>query len=276
MQKIVVAGAPWIRARRLLILVGMSAVVIGGGVLTGVAHALTVSRVEVVGDTTQFYVDGCHGVSGASLKLPEGTRRIAPLDPAPGATLRHDGRDVAEVTKVELARRGGMPTALFAARPLLPCSREVPSEPEYCGEGILCPHQPPPRMTPEPPAFRLNQVRVEVKAFIHGDFQVYARLPGSGANVVRPRRLALTADGAVYLTDLQWASWGGRTATGTGRLYVNSCDPFCAAERFESRRARVELARPEFFGERYHYTRLSIKVLGSAIAGFHPSRFRKL
>lgn len=232
-----------------------------------------------MGDTTHFDVDGCHSVSGASIRLPEGTQRIEPVDPAPGSELRHGGKPVAEVTKVDFARRGGQPFAFFTARPLLECSHEVPSKPRYCGregEEVLCPRQPPPTVTPEPPTIRLGPVKVEVRAFVHGDFPVWVRMPGSGANEMRPGRLPLTADGAVFLLGLHWTRWGGRTAAATGRLYVNTCDPFCAAEQFEMRQARIQFRRPSYFGERYHYTRLKIKVLGGAIPGFHPSRFRRL
>jgi hypothetical protein len=244
--------------------------------LDGEAKALTVTRSEVVSGTTQFFVDGCHGVSGASLQLPIGTQRIEPVDPKPGTELQHNGRDVAEVTKVELGMRAHRPTALFRARPLQACSHEVPSEPEYCGEGILCPYQPPPQMTPEPPIIRLNPIRVEVKALIHGDFQVYVSPPGFGGAQVKPMRLPLTADGAVYFLGLHWHSWGGRSASATGTLYVNTCEPFCAAERFESRRARITVSRPVLSGERYKYTRLAIRVIGHSIPGFRPTRFRRL
>lgn len=45
---------------------------------------------------------------------------------------------------------------------------------------------------------------------------------------VRPGTFELFCDGSGYFTRLRWSTWNASTATATGRLYVDNCEPNCA------------------------------------------------
>jgi hypothetical protein len=49
-----------------------------------------------------------------------------------------------------------------------------------------------------------------------------------GGAAQRPRSLELTGDGTLAVEGVQWASWGGAEATGTGNASYHGCTPNCA------------------------------------------------
>ena len=49
-----------------------------------------------------------------------------------------------------------------------------------------------------------------------------------GARVQRPASLQLTVDGTLFVSRVQWTSWGGPTATGSGNAEYHGCSPNCA------------------------------------------------
>jgi hypothetical protein len=52
---------------------------------------------------------------------------------------------------------------------------------------------------------------------------------------VRPGTFELFCDGSGYFTELRWSTWNPSTATATGRLYLDNCEPNCAAGTFSHR-----------------------------------------
>jgi hypothetical protein len=50
----------------------------------------------------------------------------------------------------------------------------------------------------------------------------------AGTPQVRPRTLELTGDGTLYVSGVQWTSWGDATATGSGNAQYHDCNPNCA------------------------------------------------
>ena len=50
-----------------------------------------------------------------------------------------------------------------------------------------------------------------------------------GGLAVRPISLQLTADGTLSVERVQWSSWGGSTASGSGSALYHGCVPNCAA-----------------------------------------------
>jgi hypothetical protein len=63
--------------------------------------------------------------------------------------------------------------------------------------------------------------------------------------VSRPKQITLTcADANTALEELRWASFGGKTANGTGRISVNTCQPNCAAGKSHSYAVRVQATSP--------------------------------
>jgi hypothetical protein len=51
----------------------------------------------------------------------------------------------------------------------------------------------------------------------------------AGAAAQKPGALELTADGTLAVEGVQWTSWGGAEATGTGNASYHGCNPNCAA-----------------------------------------------
>ena len=50
-----------------------------------------------------------------------------------------------------------------------------------------------------------------------------------GGGQQRPSSLQLTADGTLSVEQVQWTSWGGATAAGSGSALYHGCTPNCAA-----------------------------------------------
>ncbi len=50
----------------------------------------------------------------------------------------------------------------------------------------------------------------------------------TGSPQQRPRTLELTGDGTLFVSGVQWSSWGGPVATGTGNAEYHGCTPNCA------------------------------------------------
>lgn len=50
----------------------------------------------------------------------------------------------------------------------------------------------------------------------------------AGGPLQKPTSLELTVDGTLYVAGVQWASWGGATATGSGNAEYHGCTPNCA------------------------------------------------
>jgi hypothetical protein len=60
-----------------------------------------------------------------------------------------------------------------------------------------------------------------------------------------PKQIVIAcADGTEILKNLKWSRWNGREATGTGRDYVVSCNPDCAAGHRTAYPVTVTLSKP--------------------------------
>jgi hypothetical protein len=54
-------------------------------------------------------------------------------------------------------------------------------------------------------------------------------VPCSGAEMqTEPTDMSSTADGSRTVSGISWSGWGSATATGTGTMGVDNCDPTCA------------------------------------------------
>lgn len=65
-------------------------------------------------------------------------------------------------------------------------------------------------------------------------------------------------------TSARWATWGGKSATGTGHLYQNDCKPKCAKGHFHSYPATIVLsaAKATKYGRLYSTVSFTYKVGG--------------
>jgi hypothetical protein len=52
-------------------------------------------------------------------------------------------------------------------------------------------------------------------------------------------------DGGIFLSGLKWSSFGGSTASATGALKINNCDPNCAGGKVSSYPAKVKALDPK-------------------------------
>jgi hypothetical protein len=68
-------------------------------------------------------------------------------------------------------------------------------------------------------------------------------LPCVGLPQVRPANYLMScADANASWKKVKWASWGAKSAIGTGDLYKNDCQPNCVSGQFHSYRAKVVLS----------------------------------
>lgn len=87
--------------------------------------------------------------------------------------------------------------------------------------------------------------------------------------VYRPHAIGLAADGTFALTGIKYESYGGATATATGRAYVRGCTPDCAQGKVYRPSARIRLeARMQCRGKTI-YSKLHYSLQGPLPGGFH-------
>jgi hypothetical protein len=77
---------------------------------------------------------------------------------------------------------------------------------------------------------------------------------GTPQFAVRPAQIGFTGDGSGYVGGprtssshfgrISWRSWTTRSAHGTGRVWINDCEPSCAGGTFHPYRVSVTLASP--------------------------------
>ena len=76
----------------------------------------------------------------------------------------------------------------------------------------------------------------------------------------RPRTLELTGDGTLYVGQVQWTSWGGDTATGTGTANYHGCTPNCAAAPVNTASVAIRLSNIRICGGRRYYSGLTLTL----------------
>lgn len=85
--------------------------------------------------------------------------------------------------------------------------------------------------------------------------------------VVRPRSLTIAcADDGMSLTALRWRSWGGETASASGRMVDNPCVPSCVASREVEYPVRVTVSDLVIGTHHAAYARVRVSA-----SGRHPA-----
>jgi hypothetical protein len=75
----------------------------------------------------------------------------------------------------------------------------------------------------------------------------------AGAGTERPSRLELTGDGTLFVSGVQWSSWGGAQATGNGNAEYHGCTPTCAQATPQTALVAIRLSRIRVCsGQRYY------------------------
>lgn len=87
----------------------------------------------------------------------------------------------------------------------------------------------------------------------------------AGPAAQRPATLELTADGTLEVERVQWTSWGGPEATGTGNALYHGCTPNCAAAQGHSAVVSVRLSDPRVCGGRRYYSGITLSFSSGAL-----------
>jgi hypothetical protein len=87
--------------------------------------------------------------------------------------------------------------------------------------------------------------------------------------VLRPHAIGLSADGTFALTGIKYSSYGGPTATATGRAYVRGCTPDCARGKVYRPTASLRFESQARCDGKTIYSKLRYTLSGPLPGGFH-------
>ena len=76
----------------------------------------------------------------------------------------------------------------------------------------------------------------------------------------RPKTLELTGDGTLSVGQVQWNSWGGDTASGTGTASYHGCTPNCAAAPVNTASVAIRLSNIRICAGRRYYSSLTLTL----------------
>jgi hypothetical protein len=79
-----------------------------------------------------------------------------------------------------------------------------------------------------------------------------------GKAQVRPAQLALSADGTLEVSAVDWGTWGGSRATGAGTAEYHGCTPSCAAARVHHVTVAITLSNVRTCKGRRYYTHVAL------------------
>jgi uncharacterized protein YceK len=81
-----------------------------------------------------------------------------------------------------------------------------------------------------------------------------------GGLAVRPISLQLTADGTLSVERVQWDSWGGPTARGSGSALFHGCIPNCAAAPTHAAVVSIRLSDVRTCGGKRYYAGVTLRL----------------
>lgn len=76
----------------------------------------------------------------------------------------------------------------------------------------------------------------------------------------RPPTLELTGDGTLFVSGVQWTSWGGSVATGSGNAEYHGCTPNCAQATPHSALVSIRLAGIRVCAGRQYYASVTLTM----------------
>lgn len=86
-----------------------------------------------------------------------------------------------------------------------------------------------------------------------------------GPAALRPATLQLTGDGTLAVEHVQWTSWGGPVAAGTGNAIYHGCNPNCAEAQVRTAVVSVRLSDVRVCGGRRYYSGLTLTSSSGAL-----------
>ena len=88
---------------------------------------------------------------------------------------------------------------------------------------------------------------------------VYFQGAAGGAQQ-RPATLELTADGTLIVNSVQWTSWGGSAASGTGNAEYHGCNPNCASAPIHTASVSIRLSGVRICSGRSYYSGVTLTM----------------
>lgn len=80
-----------------------------------------------------------------------------------------------------------------------------------------------------------------------------------------PEQIVLSGDGTAFVSGLTWTGWGQTSATGTGSLKLDNCDPNCAQGGLTSYAATIDLSDLTPYGNGLQaYAQMNVSAPGSS------------
>jgi hypothetical protein len=76
----------------------------------------------------------------------------------------------------------------------------------------------------------------------------------------RPSSLQLTGDGTLFVASVQWISWGGPAATGTGNAEYHGCTPNCAQAPPHNALVAIRLFGIRVCAGRQYYSGVTLRL----------------
>jgi hypothetical protein len=102
-----------------------------------------------------------------------------------------------------------------------------------------------------------------------GTHKVYVEGDIVGQELVyRPHAIGLSADGTFAITGIHYETYGGPTATATGRAYVRGCTPNCADGKVYRPVATIRLSALVQCQGKTIYSKLRYSLEGPLPSGF--------
>jgi hypothetical protein len=92
----------------------------------------------------------------------------------------------------------------------------------------------------------------------------------------RPASILLfCGDGSVGINKIRWSSFGAATATGTGTLLVNKCEPSCADGNYDRSKITITLTKPKTFAGKRSYSvlKMTTTATGKSAGIYDINRF---
>jgi hypothetical protein len=81
-----------------------------------------------------------------------------------------------------------------------------------------------------------------------------------GGGAQRPSSLQLTGDGTLAVEHVQWTSWGGSSAAGSGSAFYHGCTPNCAEAQTHTAVVSIQLSDIRSCGGRHYYAGLTLTL----------------
>lgn len=72
--------------------------------------------------------------------------------------------------------------------------------------------------------------------------------------------MQLTVDGTLFVSGVQWTSWGGSTATGSGNAQYHGCSPDCAQAPSHTALVSIRLFGIRVCSGRHYYSGVTLTL----------------